>query len=81
MNINKISSLFTIIIAATIVSCGGGLETDQVYTTPKPTPPTTATTLKTAATFPIGNIVSANRLSGSDSNFTTLLILKYSYRG
>lgn len=73
MNINKISPIFTIIIAATIVSCGGGLETEQVYTTPKPTTPTTAKTLKTAATFPIGNIVSANRLSGSDSNFTTLL--------
>lgn len=64
MNIHKISSVFILILAATIVSCGGGLETDQVYTlpNPKPTPPpSTATSLKTASTFPIGNIVSANR--------------------
>ena len=75
MKINKIATLLTIIIAANFASCGGGLETDQVSTTytPKPTPTPTATTLKTAATFPIGNIVSASKLSGSDSNFTTLL--------
>ena len=64
----KINKILALIIAATITSCGGGSENDPIAT---PTP--TATTLKKTATFPIGNIVSASRLSGSDSNFTTLL--------
>jgi len=75
MKINKVLAMF---ITASIMSCGGGSESDPIAT-PKPTPttptPTTpsATTLKAAATFPIGNIVSASKLSGSDTNFTALL--------
>lgn len=74
----KINKILAIIIAATLVSCGGGSESDPVATptpTPTPTPiPTPAgTTLKAAATFPIGMIVSASKLSGNDNNFTTVL--------
>ncbi len=67
----KIKKLFAIIAATTLISCGG--EEDSPTTRPTPTPDAKATTLKAAATFPIGNIVSASRLSGSDVNFTTLL--------
>lgn len=67
----KINKLFAIIAATTLISCGG--EEDSPTTRPTPTPDAKATTLKAAATFPIGNIVSASRLSGSDVNFTTLL--------
>lgn len=67
----KIIKLFAIIATTTLISCGG--EEDSSTTRPTPTPDAKATTLKAAATFPIGNIVSASRLSGSDVNFTTLL--------
>ena len=65
----KISKLLALIATATLISCGGA--EDSPSPSPKPTP--TAIALKSAASFPIGNIVSANRLSGSDNNFTTLL--------
>ena len=65
----KISKLLAVIATATLISCGGA--EDSPSPGPKPTP--TAIALKSAASFPIGNIVSASRLSGSDSNFTTLL--------
>lgn len=64
----KLNKLFSVIAIATLISCGAD-DIPSPITTPTPK----ATTLKTAATFPIGNIVSANKLSGSDSNFTTLL--------
>lgn len=65
----KVSNLFAIIIAAIVISCGGA-ENDPV---PTPIPPSPAKTLKETASFPIGMIVSANKLNGSNNNFTTLL--------
>lgn len=67
----KINKLFAIIATTTLISCGG--EEDSPTTSPTPTPDAKAATLKEVATFPVGNIVSASRLSGSDVNFTTLL--------
>ncbi|PKQ43713.1 endo-1,4-beta-xylanase [Confluentibacter flavum] len=69
----KLTNCLTIIIAALLISCSGSGDDDpNVSPTPTPTPTPTAT-LKESANFPIGNIVSANRLSGTDTYFRTLL--------
>lgn len=72
----KLTKILMLIVAAILLSCGGANEDliPPAITTPViiPTNPT-ATTLKAAASFPVGNIVSANKLLGNDNKFTTLL--------
>lgn len=60
-----------LIFISLIMSCSSS-EDDPQVTSPTPTPTPKATTLKEAANFPIGNIVSASRLS-NDNNFKILL--------
>ena len=62
----KISKIFGSIIMITLVSCGGA-ENSLTPTT------TIVIPLKKAASFPIGMIVSTSRISGSDTNFRTIL--------
>lgn len=74
----KILKILTVILTALLFSCDGGSEIDPIATpapkpAPKPVLTPVATTLKSAVTFPIGMIVSANRLSGNDTNFTNVL--------
>ena len=68
----KLYNYFYIIISIFTVSCSGSDELDSNPTTQNPGIVPTAT-LKESASFPIGNIVSASRLSGSDNYFRTLL--------
>ncbi|WP_338357399.1 endo-1,4-beta-xylanase, partial [Yeosuana marina] len=68
----KLTKLLYVTIVLLLASCSGsGNDDPTVIPTPTPIIPTTI--LKEAASFPIGNIVSASRLSGSDSDFRALL--------
>jgi endo-1,4-beta-xylanase len=72
----KTKKLLALFITAILISCSPSDDATPAPTpkpTPKPNPTPEATTLKAAASFPIGMIVSAGRLSGSDTNFTTIL--------
>ncbi|WP_100613319.1 endo-1,4-beta-xylanase [Confluentibacter citreus] len=67
----KLTHYLIIIIATLLISCSGSGDDD-----PKANPipvPTPSATLKASANFPIGNIVSASKLSGTDTYFRTLL--------
>lgn len=66
----KIIRILAVIITATLMSCSGG---DDSGSTPTPNPMPTGKSLKETATFPIGVIVSASKLNGSNNSFTGLL--------
>lgn len=70
----RLFKILVVISAAFIVSCSSSSGDDNLDVIPIPNPtPTPSATLKESANFPIGNIVSASRISGTDSNFRTLL--------
>lgn len=71
MKLKKFLFLFSIVFLCNCSSDGDGDSSQNpVVENPVITP---SATLKETANFPIGNIVSASRLSGNDSYFRTLL--------
>lgn len=67
----KLTNYLIIIIATLLMSCSGsGGDEPNVSPVQVLTP---SATLKASANFPIGNIVSASKLSGTDTYFRTLL--------
>lgn len=67
----KIKLLFAILTL--LASCSKDSAGDSAIIDPEPEVITPTATLKESANFPIGNIVSANRLAGTDTYFRTLL--------
>jgi endo-1,4-beta-xylanase len=69
----KLTKILAVITAAILISCSNSGEDDSLVA-PTPTPVIVpSATLKASAGYHIGNIVSANKLSGSDTYFRTLL--------
>ena len=66
----KFYKIILLIFFAIFLNCSSDNNDDNQIVDPKPIP---TATLKESADFPIGNIVSASRLSGTDSYFRTLL--------
>lgn len=66
----KISTLVVAMAIVTFTSCS---SPDDNSNTTTPTQPLKLSTLKAAASYPIGNIVSASRLAGTDVTFRTIL--------